>query len=106
MELISRRDVRHGDGNYSEGRRIVARVIVLSLKSFYRRRCRSHHALRQCGSASAHTLPFKGDRRRRIDRYLDYFGSAVPVLAALAVAGRAAPPPRNGVISPLQGGKP
>jgi hypothetical protein len=65
----------------------VARIVVFSLKSFYRRRCRSRHALQQNGSASAHPLPFKGDRRRRIDRYIDYFGSAVPVLAALVVAG-------------------
>jgi len=65
----------------------VARIVVFSLKSFYRRRWRSRHGLQQNGSASAHTLPLKGDRRRRIDRYIDYFGSAVPVLAALAVAG-------------------
>jgi hypothetical protein len=65
----------------------VARVVVFSLKSFYRRRCRSRRALRQSGSASAHALPFQGDRRRRIDRYIDYFSSAVPVLATLAVAG-------------------
>jgi hypothetical protein len=65
----------------------VARVIVSSLNTFYRRRSRSRHALRRSGSASAHAFPFKGDRRRRIDRYIDYFGSAVPVLAALAVAG-------------------
>jgi len=65
----------------------MARVVVFSLKSFYRRRYRSRHALQQSGSASADALPFKGDRRRRIDRYIDYFGSVVPVLAALAVAG-------------------
>jgi hypothetical protein len=86
----------------SEWRRIVARVIVLSLKSFYGRRCRSRHAPSQNGSASAHALPFKGDRRRRIDRYIDYFGSARPVLAALAVAGCAGlsqPSNQDGVIT-------
>ena len=74
----------------------MASGLVLSVDNLCWRTRHAGQAFWPAGSASGRAWLFKGDRPRRIDRYIDFFGSAVPSLAALAVRGSRAASRRGG----------